>query len=436
MAFVLTIAEGKDRGRTFEFDAASVTIGRANENDVVLFDPGVSRTHAKIVGRSGRYFVADNGSANGTLVNGAQVPGKSERELKNGDAIGVGPFVFRFAPKGQPQTAATGAETRIKKAAAPGDAQTRVSASPRDVASPAAPRVTAPRAGAPAGGAAALADRFKELPRNQRLGVAVGGVALLGMLVLAVLRAGGPGERQANGCPDVIDLSQDLGTSSFGDGAVEYVCGNAATFGYNLPPKTRAILHYTPLRIKPGAVEVKVDGKRVGVAAVAREDQALLLDQASVDGGKLLVSFSAKGGEWAIGGVRLETIALVSPDPARAKRAYDLGVSRWESRNVAPRNAYDAYTYFKDARRFLEAAYPRPDLYQAIAGQLHDAERELHKTCERLMFSAQRHEKYDETDKALKAYKEVLAYFPGEDPSGCRRRALASIPSASGGGEE
>jgi len=48
MGFQLVIAEGKEAGREFVFDQLSVLIGRTSECDVVLYDPGVSRKHARI----------------------------------------------------------------------------------------------------------------------------------------------------------------------------------------------------------------------------------------------------------------------------------------------------------------------------------------------------------------------------------------------------
>lgn len=103
MPFSLTIVEGKDQGRQFTFDQPEVLIGRTAENDVVLYDPGVSRRHVKIREDGGRYRVEDLGSANGTQLNGVTV---AEEELKEGDAIGVGPVVFTFSAGAAPERAA------------------------------------------------------------------------------------------------------------------------------------------------------------------------------------------------------------------------------------------------------------------------------------------------------------------------------------------
>lgn len=72
-----------------------MSIGRTSDNDIVLYDPGVSRKHARLFEKGGKYFAEDCGSANGTKLNGE--PLQVAKELKNGDSVAVGPVVFAFA---------------------------------------------------------------------------------------------------------------------------------------------------------------------------------------------------------------------------------------------------------------------------------------------------------------------------------------------------
>lgn len=66
-----------------------LTIGRAEENDVVLADDGqVSRVHAVLEPLAGGWSVRDVGSSNGTFVNGKRLAG--EVRLDPGDEIRVG----------------------------------------------------------------------------------------------------------------------------------------------------------------------------------------------------------------------------------------------------------------------------------------------------------------------------------------------------------
>lgn len=96
MGFQLVIAEGKEAGREFEFDQASVVIGRTAECDVILYEPGVSRRHARIFLEGAAFMVEDLGSSNGTRVNGEPIAAR--QALKDGDSISMGPVVFNFKP--------------------------------------------------------------------------------------------------------------------------------------------------------------------------------------------------------------------------------------------------------------------------------------------------------------------------------------------------
>jgi hypothetical protein len=75
------IVEGQ---RHVELQASVVSVGRALDNDVILEDPRVSRHHAQIRRRYGRYILYDLGSAGGTAINGYPV---EECVLQAGDVI-------------------------------------------------------------------------------------------------------------------------------------------------------------------------------------------------------------------------------------------------------------------------------------------------------------------------------------------------------------
>lgn len=56
----------------------------------------VSRSHADIISRSGRYFIMDLNSKNRTFVNGMPIPAQQEVEIHNGDAIRLANEEFEF----------------------------------------------------------------------------------------------------------------------------------------------------------------------------------------------------------------------------------------------------------------------------------------------------------------------------------------------------
>lgn len=71
-----------------------VTLGRALDNDVVLEDERVSRYHAEIRRTSGRFYVRDLQSSNGTWLNGKCI---QESLLRANDEVSLGRAVLRFS---------------------------------------------------------------------------------------------------------------------------------------------------------------------------------------------------------------------------------------------------------------------------------------------------------------------------------------------------
>ncbi|WP_307872646.1 FHA domain-containing serine/threonine-protein kinase [Paractinoplanes ovalisporus] len=76
---------------------ADVLLGRDPECDVRVTDDRrrVSRRHCRVVIRPPRVVVRDLGSHNGTYVNGTRIDG--ERDLRDGDELGLGDAVVRVA---------------------------------------------------------------------------------------------------------------------------------------------------------------------------------------------------------------------------------------------------------------------------------------------------------------------------------------------------
>jgi pSer/pThr/pTyr-binding forkhead associated (FHA) protein len=77
------VVEGR---RHFPLKKALIAIGRSPDNDLLLGDPHVSRRHAQLRVRDGRYVVFDLDSTTGTRVNGQLV---REKTLEPGDVIAL-----------------------------------------------------------------------------------------------------------------------------------------------------------------------------------------------------------------------------------------------------------------------------------------------------------------------------------------------------------
>jgi hypothetical protein len=65
-----------------------ITIGRNSDNTLVINDTTVSRNHAVLVHTEKGIFIRDNGSSNGTFINGKRI--EQEHELKRNDILKLG----------------------------------------------------------------------------------------------------------------------------------------------------------------------------------------------------------------------------------------------------------------------------------------------------------------------------------------------------------
>jgi len=83
----------------------TVTIGRDRNNDLTLTSPTVSREHALLELREGRWFIEDRGSYNGTFLNGTRVQPGTPLPLRHADRIGIGAETVLFSwPAPRPTT--------------------------------------------------------------------------------------------------------------------------------------------------------------------------------------------------------------------------------------------------------------------------------------------------------------------------------------------
>jgi len=82
---------------------AVLFIGRDPSSGIYIDASEISRNHASISFVDGKYILRDNGSANGSFLNGIQT---SEGELAHGDEIRFGPYIFAVDLLPMPGTAA------------------------------------------------------------------------------------------------------------------------------------------------------------------------------------------------------------------------------------------------------------------------------------------------------------------------------------------
>ena len=89
--FTIIIQEkGGEQSRKV-FNKPEVTIGRVQGNDIVLAKGNVSKRHARIVLKDGKFIIVDLKSTNGTYVNGRKIT--SPLVVKDSDKIYIGDFI-------------------------------------------------------------------------------------------------------------------------------------------------------------------------------------------------------------------------------------------------------------------------------------------------------------------------------------------------------
>lgn len=88
----------KGNGEKIKIDKPSFVIGkeRRRVDYCVADNSSVSRTHAKITCRAGKYYISDLGSLNCTYVNGAKLNPNQEVALNKGDKIKLSDEEFEF----------------------------------------------------------------------------------------------------------------------------------------------------------------------------------------------------------------------------------------------------------------------------------------------------------------------------------------------------
>jgi hypothetical protein len=92
---VVVSSPGLEQGRVTVLNSATLTVGRATQNDLAVQDDTyASARHARFEPRGDGVWVVDMGSTNGTFVNGVRLG--APRRLEPGDVVRVGETDLRF----------------------------------------------------------------------------------------------------------------------------------------------------------------------------------------------------------------------------------------------------------------------------------------------------------------------------------------------------
>lgn len=90
---VIYSSDQRQFGKRYVLGDEPLTVGRGQENRIVLDNDSVSRRHCRIEKRNSSWHVVDLDSTNGTYVNDAQV---TEYQLRRGDQVKIGDTIVKF----------------------------------------------------------------------------------------------------------------------------------------------------------------------------------------------------------------------------------------------------------------------------------------------------------------------------------------------------
>jgi pilus assembly protein CpaF len=94
----IVISEKGGAERRERFESPEISIGRVKGNDVLLPKGNVSKRHARLIQRDGRFIVTDLKSTNGTYVNHRRITHATL--VREGDRIYIGDFVLWIEDQG------------------------------------------------------------------------------------------------------------------------------------------------------------------------------------------------------------------------------------------------------------------------------------------------------------------------------------------------
>ena len=108
----LLIAQQGESNRLQPLSKNSLTIGRTDENDIVLPAHGVSRRHARLEKTAVGWQVTDLGSTNGSFLDDSKLLPDVAEAWTSGDTLRIGPFHLQWQPgQGVPASQPSGDQT-------------------------------------------------------------------------------------------------------------------------------------------------------------------------------------------------------------------------------------------------------------------------------------------------------------------------------------
>jgi hypothetical protein len=393
--FVLTVVNGFNPGKEYFFEKAA-GVGRVDQNEVVLVEPGVSRTHCRIEDEHGVYVLKDLGSANGTRLNGELC--KEAEVLRDGDYITLGQVTLQFSEL----TAARG-EITAKTSLSQVEAQKIDSVTKTETARNAA-------------------------PRSKRKLFLVAALVLLAAVVggaIYLKRGGRIMAFDQSGSVLIYSDEDEFFNGVYGYGQYDNTHLTQVLFDFDYLGG-RATLQYGAWGVdKMGELDILLNDEPVGkvpltmkrwvygLKLVLPRDKLKKTEPNRV-GFRNSLNPSAKE-SWQVCYLQIIQEAIPPPDPKEARFQFELAKKAWEDREIEPGNMSTALSGFKRVRDLLENA-ERIELYQEALDNIDKIDSALTRKFADGLFSARRAEKYDnDSQKARTILLGTLRFFRKED---------------------
>ncbi|MFC1611173.1 FHA domain-containing protein [Myxococcota bacterium] len=438
MGFRLVILEGKGAGKEFYFAQPNVKIGRAPDNDLVLYDMGVSRYHIEILQDGKGFTMRDTGSANGTNLNGMTA---TEAHIAVGDRIQIGPVVFHFEPAKSPNEPSGIRAMQHGEVFRPTDdgerraleegktAAYRPSLGPQPLARAEPSMSKAREEGRTTTGSFAAYSRrrwagFMKMPRSTRVAVLVGagvlavGVALSVYLVLHPPRT----DRSA----EIFAADSANAAMSFGCGKVDIFTPDRVNFAFDYQGGRATVLYAAGGVEHETEVEILVNSKHAAYVEPSpgrwTTGIKINLPRPLLRPGINILAFDntltpAHPERWGIAQVRIKQSPLPPPNQEKAGELYNLGKAAFDARSVLPSNLYRSIEYFEEAQGHLEAIEPAPDLLKMIRADEARSREDLQKVFDTYLFASEKALRFGDRAVAIETLRDLLRYLPDpEDP--------------------
>jgi hypothetical protein len=410
MALVVNIIEGERAGEHLRFDALSVSVGRADQCSIQLPDRGISRHHCELSIHNGELWIQDQGTTNGTQLNGETI---HRSRVANGSEIAVGPVRFRVLLEGA-------GDMNYKELA---DYRGLFNATGADVVS----SVPIPHPSL-RGGNRWVEPGVDPKLRMLRVVAAAMVILFLGLFAAAQLGLVSEPEDGLNNTYPVLKLVPNqtfkgmIGYSERSRPEVSSLKGVILSFDH---APGFAVLTMDVASIDTGReLELVLNGKSLLFAPKSKQwligGVSILLPEASLlaKGNQLELRHrqdKETSPSWGVRQIRLRHFPAPAADLQTARQHFDMAKARFRSRRVHPHNLPAAARLFRDAALLTYSLEPRPGMFLEARQRFAVAHQELTGEFRRSFLDAQRASQLEGRAAACRALDTAVRRFTDRD---------------------